>query len=93
MKYPQKVKAYCAKCKKHTEHKAKLASKGRARTLAWGNRRHARRIKGYVGKVAGEKPVRKQGKRQKIVLTCSECKTKSERVIGSRTKKKLEIQK
>ncbi len=91
MNYPQKVNAYCPHCKKHTEHKAKLASKGRARSLAWGNRQHERVIKGYVGKVAGEKPVRKQGKRQKIVLTCSVCKKKQERVIGTRTKKKLEI--
>ncbi|MFH1448368.1 MAG: 50S ribosomal protein L44e [Candidatus Micrarchaeota archaeon] len=92
MKYPQKVMAYCPKCRKHTEHKAKLVSKGRPRTLAWGNRQHERTIKGYVGKVAGEKTVRKQGKRQKIVLTCSSCKNKQERVIGSRTRVKLEIQ-
>ena len=91
MNYPQKVNAFCPKCGKHTEHKAKLASKGRARTLAWGNRQHERVIKGYVGKVAGEKTVRKQGKRQKIVLTCSVCKKKQERVIGTRTKKKLEV--
>jgi len=91
MKYPKNVNTYCPKCRKVTKHKAKLASKGAPRTMAWGNLKHARKLKGYGGKVAGEKTVRKQGKRQKITLECSECKKKHERVIGGRTRKKLEI--
>jgi large subunit ribosomal protein L44e len=91
MKYPKEVRTYCPFCKKHTLQKARLASKGKARALAVGNRKHERKLKGHGGKRAGEKSVKKQGKRQKIILECTECKKKQERVIGTRTKKKLEF--
>jgi large subunit ribosomal protein L44e len=91
MKYPKEVNAYCPKCRKHTPHKAKLVGKGKARPMAIGNRKHERSLLGHGGKRAGEKTVKKQGKRQKIILECSACKKKQERVIGARTKKKLEI--
>ncbi len=91
MKHPKNINAYCPKCRKHTSHKAKLASKGKARSMALGNRRHNRKLMGHGGKRAGKVPVRKQGQRQKIMLTCSVCKKKHERVVGSRTKKRLEF--
>ncbi|PIT84095.1 50S ribosomal protein L44e [Candidatus Micrarchaeota archaeon CG10_big_fil_rev_8_21_14_0_10_45_29] len=91
MKYPKKTRTYCPKCKKHTEHKAKLVSKGKNRPMAIGNRKHARKLKGRGGKRAGKVPVKKQGKRQTIVLLCPECKKKHIRTIGTRTKKKLEF--
>ena len=91
MKYPKEVNAYCPKCLKHTPHKAKLAGKGKARPMAIGNRKHERSLTGHGGKRAGEKTVKKQGKRQKIILTCTESGYKQERVIGTRTKKKLEF--
>jgi ribosomal protein L44E len=55
--------------------------------------RHKRKLRGHGGKRAGKKEVKKQGKRQKIVLTCTQCNKKQERVLGTRTKKKLEIKK
>ncbi len=91
MKYPKEIRTYCPKCKKHTLSKAKLVSKGKARPMAMGNRKHERKLMGHGGKRAGEKTVKKQGKRQKIILECSVCKKKQERVIGTRTKKKLEF--
>lgn len=91
MKYPKEVRTYCPFCKKHTKHKAKGASKGRARSMAKGNRRHDRKLKGYGGKRAGEKTVKKQGKRQKVILKCSDCGKSQERVIGGRTTKKIEF--
>ena len=91
MKYPKEINAYCPSCRKHTKHKVKLYSKGSARTMAWGQLKHARKLTGYKGKVAGEKKVMKQGKRQKIIIECSACKKKQERTIGTRTRKKLEI--
>ena len=91
MKYPKEIRTYCPYCRKHTVHKAKLASKGKARPLAVGNRKHARKLMGHGGKRAGEKTVKKQGKRQKLVLECSVCKKKQERVVGTRTKKKIEF--
>ncbi len=90
MNYPKEVRTYCPKCKKHTVHKARVASKGKARGMAWGNLKHARKLKGHKGKVAGEKTVRKQGKRQVVILECPECKKKHFRTVGTRTKKKLE---
>lgn len=91
MKYPKEINSYCPKCNKHTPHKVKMVSKGKARPLAMGNRKHARKLMGHGGKRAGEKSVKKQGKRQKIIIECSTCKKKQERVIGTRTKKKLEF--
>ncbi|MCX8198298.1 MAG: 50S ribosomal protein L44e [Candidatus Micrarchaeota archaeon] len=91
MKYPKEIRTYCPVCKAHTEQKVKLASKGKARALAVGNRKHERKLRGHGGKRAGEKSVKKQGKRQKVVLECPACKKKQERVIGTRTKKRLEL--
>ena len=91
MIYPKEVRTYCPYCRKHTKQKAKNVSKGRARSMAAGNRRHARKMKGFGGKRAGEKTVKKQGKKQKTKLTCSVCKKSQERIIGSRTNKKIEF--
>lgn len=91
MKFPKEINAYCPFCRAHQKHKVKLASKGRPRTLAEGNRAHQRSLLGHGSKRAGEKTVKKQGKRQKIVLQCTKCSKKQERVVGGRTTKKLEF--
>jgi len=91
MKFPKEVNAYCPSCKKHQKHKAKAASKGRPRTMAEGNRAHQRSLMGRGSKRAGEKTVKKQGKRQKITLQCGACKKKQERVVGGRTTRKIEF--
>jgi len=91
MKYPKETMAYCPTCHKHTNHKAKLASKGKARPMAIGTRKHVRKLFGHGGKRAGKVTVKKQGVRQKIILECQVCKKKQERVLGSRTKKKIEF--
>ncbi len=92
MKFPKEVNTYCPYCRKHTVHKVKIPSKGRARTMSIGNRKHDKSMKGHGGKRAGEKTVKKQGKRQRVMLLCPECKKKHERTVSGRTKKKLEIQ-
>lgn len=91
MKFPKEVNSYCPFCKGHKLHKVKLASKGKPRTLAKGNRAHNRSLTGHGGKRAGEKTVKKQGKRQKLVLMCPDCKKKHERVVGGRTTRKIEF--
>ena len=91
MKFPNQLNTYCPVCRKHTVHKVKLYAKGSARSMAWGQIKHARKLVGYKGKVAGEKTVKKQGKRQKIILECPVCKKKHQRTIAVRTRKKLEI--
>lgn len=75
----------------HKPHKVKLASKGRPRTMAKGNRAHNRSLMGHGGKRAGEKSVKKQGKKQKAMLMCSACSKKHERIVGGRTTRKLEL--
>ncbi|MCX8166755.1 MAG: 50S ribosomal protein L44e [Candidatus Micrarchaeota archaeon] len=92
MKFPKEINAYCRICNAYQLHRVRLASKGKARSLAKGNVKHMNKLKGHGGKRAGEKTVKKQGKRQKLVLECSTCKKKSERVVGTRTKKKIEVQ-
>ncbi len=91
MKIKPEMNTYCPKCRKHTKHKVKAAKKGAARSMAWGTRKHKRKLIGYGGKVAGEKTVRKMGKRQKLMLQCTECKKKHERVLRGRTRVKIEI--
>ena len=93
MKIKPEIRTYCPFCRKHQVHKVKASSKGggTGRPLAIGNRRHARKLTGYGGKVAGKVTVKKQGKRQKLMLTCVVCKKKHEKVMGSRTRNKIEV--
>jgi len=95
MKITKELMAYCPYCNKHTEHTvmkvqaAKPANPSRGMSVS--NRRHNRKIRGYVGKVKAKTPVKKLGKKQKAILQCKECKKSIERVFGNKTKKKLEI--
>jgi len=91
MKIVKEVNTYCPKCNKHTPHTVKLYSKGAMRGTDMGSRRRMRKLKGYVGKVKGQASVKKLAKRQKILLICKVCKYTVERVVGSRTKKRLEF--
>ena len=91
MKIPQKVKAYCPYCRKHTEHKVSEAKSGKRRSTTAGQVRHVRKTKGYTSKIAGKAKHVKQSKKQKMMLKCAECGKKHEKIIR-RTKKKAEVQ-
>jgi large subunit ribosomal protein L44e len=91
MKMPKEVNAFCPKCNKHTPHGVKLYAKGPMSGLKIGNRRAVRKRTGYIGKVKGQATVKKLAKRQKVLLSCKTCKFTVERVVGSRTKKRLEL--
>lgn len=95
MKIAKEMSTYCPYCNKHTEHTVKSVINPKpanpSRGMSISNRRHNRKIKGYVGKVKAKTPVKKLGKHQKVLLICKECNKGIERVIGGRTKKKLEI--
>ena len=91
MKMVDTLRTYCPHCNAHRVMKVKLYKKGTISPFAVGTLRYERKLKGYIGKVSGKKTVRKQGKRQKIIMECSVCKKKQERVLGTRTKKVLEI--
>lgn len=91
MEIVKEMRTFCPKCNKHTIHTVKLYSSKPERGLSMGTRRSARKRKGYFGKVKGQATRIKTSKRQKILLECKECHYTVERVIGTRTKKKLEI--
>ena len=91
MKISKEIRVFCPKCNKHTIHKVKIYSKKQESGLNIGNRRRARKLSGYYGKVKGAATSKKTGKHQKALLECIECKYIVERVLGTRTKKKLEI--
>jgi len=60
--------------------------------MAKGQRSHERKLEGHGGKRAGKVSVKKQGQRQRLMLECTQCNKKHERLIGGRSKKKIEIQ-
>lgn len=92
MKIPAVINTYCPYCNKHEDHKVSVYSAGKRRSLAFGNVKFERKLAGHGGKRAGKKSVKKQGKRQLIVLTCQTCNKKQIRVyVKSRTKKKIEV--
>ncbi|MCL4389084.1 MAG: 50S ribosomal protein L44e [Candidatus Marsarchaeota archaeon] len=91
MKIVKEIRTYCPKCNKHTQHTVRLYSGKAERGQSMGKRRNIRKRKGYFGKVKGIATHIKVAKRQKVLLECKECKYVVERVIGTRTKKKLEI--
>ncbi len=90
---PKTRNTYCPKCRKYTSHKVKVSTTKikPGRTLAWGTRRHERKLAGVHGKVKGKAKVRKQGIRNKAMLECTACGKKHEQVISGRMKKKAEI--
>lgn len=91
MKMVDMIRTYCPNCNKHTEQKVKLYKKGKQSPFSIGQARYDRKLTGYVGKVKGKKSVRKIGKHQKVILECTVCKKKQERIMGTRTKKVLEV--
>lgn len=74
MKVPKVITTYCPKCKSHTEHSVSLYKGGKRRALAQGERRYARKKKGYGSKRKPEqKRFAKVTKKQALKLTCKRC--------------------
>lgn len=90
-KMVKEMRTFCPKCNKHTLHSVKLYASKPASGLGMGARRRKRKLRGYHGKVKGKATQIKQSKRQKVLLECKECHYTVERVMGTRTHKKLEI--
>ena len=91
MKISKEIMTYCQKCNKHTKHTVKTYNKKSQRGLSLGTRRHNRAIKGYVGSIEPKIHPKKLGKKQKVMIECQACKNVGEKVVGMRTKKKIEI--
>jgi len=74
VKIPKEVNTYCPRCKTHTLHSVTLYKAGKRRALAQGERRYARKKKGYGSKRKPEqKRFAKVTKKQVLKLTCKKC--------------------
>lgn len=74
MKVPREINTYCPRCKAHTPHSVALYKAGKRRSLAQGERRYARKKKGYGSKRKPEqKRFAKVTKKQVLKLTCKKC--------------------
>ncbi|MHC1601197.1 MAG: 50S ribosomal protein L44e [Candidatus Nezhaarchaeales archaeon] len=74
MKVPKVINTYCPKCKTHTPHTVTLYKAGKRRSLAEGERRYARKKKGYGSKRKPEqKRFAKVTKKQVLKLICRKC--------------------
>ena len=87
MKMPKTVRIYCPVCGRHTEHIVEQAKKKQRRTLAQGQRRYLRILKGY-GSFPRPKPEHeKPTKRQDLRYKCTVCGKKHAKGKGFRSKK------
>lgn len=91
MKITKETRTFCRYCNKHTKHTVRPYNKKAQRGQSLGTRRHNRAIKGYVGSIEPKIHPKKLGKKQKVMTECQECKKTSEKVLGMRTKKRIEI--
>ncbi len=48
MKFPKTITTYCKFCRKHTEQTVDMAKRKTRRTMAQGQRRFLRKLKGYT---------------------------------------------
>ena len=87
MEYPQTMKTYCPFCRKHTMHQVEQAKKKTRRTMAQGQRRYLRKLKGY-GSFPRPKPDHEKAtKKTDLRFKCKECGKKHTRGQGFRVKK------
>ncbi|VVB52588.1 50S ribosomal protein L44e [uncultured archaeon] len=92
MKIPDKITANCPSCHKHVIHNVRINRKGKESTLSRGRRKYTEVKKGYGGSPrTPKKPVYKVGKRTVLILECSNCKKKHQRIFEARTKKPIEV--
>ena len=102
MKSPKIKKAYCPKCKKHTDHKVAQAKNKERGSLKKGSIKRAKKRGrgtgfGNTGKW-GSKPAiskwkrtgAKASKKINLILTCKECKKST--ISATKRVKKLELQ-
>lgn len=87
MKFPKTIKTYCDFCRKHTEHTVELAKKKTRRTMAQGQRRFLRKLKGYTSFPRPKPDYEKATKRVDIRYKCTVCGKKHTKGSGWRAKK------
>jgi len=74
LKIPKEIVTYCPRCRTHTEHTVTIYKHGPRRSLAEGERRYARKKKGYGSKrKAEQKRFAKTTKKVVLKLKCKKC--------------------
>ncbi len=87
MKYPKQIRTYCPFCRSHQIHTVEKVKRRSKRTLAAGQRRFLRKLKGY-GSFPRPKPDReKPTKKVDLRFRCTKCKKAHTRGEGWRVKK------
>lgn len=87
MNFPQQLKTFCKFCRKHTLHSVEVVKKKPRRTLAQGQRRYLRKLKGYTGFPRPKPEHEKAVKKIDLRFKCSVCGKKHTRGEGFRAKK------
>ena len=87
MKHPKIIKTFCPSCKKHTEHTVEMGKKRTRRTMAQGQRRYLRKLKGYTSFPRPKPDHEKATKKLDLRFKCKVCGKKHERGQGWRAKK------
>ncbi|MCD6491509.1 MAG: 50S ribosomal protein L44e [Candidatus Njordarchaeia archaeon] len=90
MKFPEKIRKYCPKCKTYTIHKVKIeTSRKLRRALSKGQRRAERRSKGHGNHgryskrpISNWKMHSKTTKKYDLIITCSECNKSRHMSLG-----------
>lgn len=88
MKMPKTIRIYCPHCNKHTSHKVEQAKGKGRRTMAQGQRRFLRKMKGYHS-FPKENPKGREKSTRKLNLRykCEVCGKKHMKGLGFRAKK------
>ncbi|MEM7821261.1 MAG: 50S ribosomal protein L44e [Candidatus Aenigmatarchaeota archaeon] len=92
MKFPKKINVYCPYCKSHQLHEVEIGKKRQRRSLAVGQRRFLRKLKGYTSFPKSKPDYEKAVKRVDLRFKCLKCGKKHTRGRGWRAKK-FEIKK
>lgn len=87
MKFPKTIRTYCPSCKQHQTHTVELVKKKSRRTLAQGQRRFLRKLKGYTSFPRPQPDYEKVTKKVDIRYKCTVCGKKHTRGSGWRAKK------
>ncbi len=90
MRFPKTVNVYCPRCDTHTEHSVTMYHHGKRRTLAEGQRRYERKLKGYgSSRKPKQKRFAKLTKKITVKMTCRRCGYVLHRTIGRLKKVEL----
>ncbi|MBI2546878.1 MAG: 50S ribosomal protein L44e [Candidatus Aenigmarchaeota archaeon] len=87
MKFPKVMRTYCPKCNKHTVHEVEMVKKKSRRTMAQGQRRFNRKLKGYGSFPRPQPDYEKSTKKIDLRYKCTVCGKKHMRGQGWRAKK------